>query len=260
MGRAETSSEARDELVAMGERALDSLARALADADLGPVRRDLGDVIARSDPERGARILVAQLEAEDDGLVRYRLIRALESIVAHHPAVQIDRRVIRHAITGAIAKAYRYLAYEFALERGAEGEACATPGCRLLRRLLRDKRTHAVGRLFRLLGLAIPTESFAAAYRGITSDRPELRANAIELIDNVLPSDLRSAVLGLVDDLPLAERLARGAEHHAPDRVDHDDVLTRLRTGNRSALSEAALYHARELQGAVSRQGAGRAE
>jgi AAA family ATP:ADP antiporter len=263
MARADTSAEAHNELVAMGDRALDALARALADADLGPVRRDLGDVIARADPERGARILVEQLEAEDDGLVRYRLIRALESIVAHHPAVEIDRRVIRHAITGALGKAYRYLAYEFALERGAEGgEACATPGCRLLRRLLRDKRKHAVGRLFRLLGLAIPTESFAAAYRGVTSDRAELRANAIELIDNVLPSDLRSAVLGLVDDLPLAERLERGAQHHPTDRVDHDDVLTRLRSGSASALSEAAVYHARELARAVRgpQQGAGHAE
>lgn len=248
MGSADTRSQAQDELVAMGERALETLAGALANIGLGPVRRDLGEVIARLDPERAARILVRQLAVETDGLVRYRLIRSLEGLVAHNPSVEFDRQVIRRAISDTLAKAYRYLAYEIALEQGGKERAgCPTPGCRLLRRLLRDKRKHAVGRLFRLLGLAIPAESFAAAYRGVQSDRAELRANAIELIDNVLPQELRSAVLGLIDDLSPAERLAQGAHFYSEKQLDHDAVLKHLLGGPASALREAALYHADEL-------------
>jgi hypothetical protein len=244
----DTRGQARDELVAMGERAVDALTSALADVELGPVRRDLADVVARLAPERAARILIERLAVETDGLVRYRLIRSLEGVVAHDPNVVFDRRVVRQTITDTLAKAYRYLAYEVALERGGEEHrGCPTPGCRLLRRLLRDKRKHAVGRLFRLLGLALPAESFAAAYRGLQSDRPELRANAVELIDNVLPSDLRSAVLGLIDDLSKAERLAQGARYYVEARLSHDDVLERLLGGPPSALHETAIYHSGEL-------------
>jgi ATP:ADP antiporter, AAA family len=243
-----TRAPARDQLVAMGDRALEALASALAEVALGPVRRELGDVIARLDPEPAARVLVNQLAVESDGLVRYRLIRSLEGIVAHHPGVDFDRGVIRRAIADTLSKAYRYLAYEIALERGGDERGGGpTPGCRLLKRLLRDKRKHAVGRLFRLLGLALPAESFAAAYRGVTSDRPELRANAIELMENVLPSDLRAPVLGLVEDLSPAERLARGRPHHAAEPVTHEQVLSRLLEGPAKTLREAAIYHTHEL-------------
>ena len=79
------------------------------------------------------------------------------------------------------------------------------------------------------------------------SDRPELRANAIELIENVLPADLRAPVLGLIDDLSPAERLARGAQHHGAEPESHEQVLRRLLEGPAKTLREAAIYHAHEL-------------
>lgn len=257
LGVGDSHGPARDALIELGPRALDELARSVADPAVGRARRDLPEIIARIDPERAAPILVAELERQEDGQLRYRLIRALEALVAQHPTLELDRAVIRRTIRATLNKAYRYLDYEMALERGAADQPPrTTPGHRLLRRLLADKRKHAVGRLFRLLGLAIPTESFAAAYRGITSSRPDLRAGGIEFLDNVLPAGLRAPVLGLIDDLSPAERLDRAGELYRPERIEYLELLARLGTGSAAALRDAALYHAGELAGGDDREGA----
>jgi len=252
MATDETRSHARDVLVELGEPALQECERVLADPELGAIRRDLPEVIARFHPDRAAAILVDRLAHEDDGLVRYRIIRAVEGIVARHPAVELQQTVIGSAIADTLAKAYRYLDYEATLSAGAsETPERETPGHTLLCRLMRDKRSHAIGRLFRLLGLAYPGESFSAAYRGITSDRADLRASSVELLDNVLPARFRAAVIGLVDDLSVHERLGRAGDYHSPSGLDYDALLTDLVAGRESAVRHAAAYHMGELSSAA---------
>ncbi len=249
LGRDETHGAARDQLSAMGVAALPELARAMRDPETGTPRRELPAVIARSDPQQAAQILVAQLATEERGQVRYRIIRALEGLVARHPDIELDAEVIHAAIAKTITKAYRYLDYALLLEDGAARDPeLVTPGHRLLRRILDDKRDHAVGRLFRLLGLAIPSESFVRAHRGLTSDRAELRAASVELLDNVLPARLRGPVLGLVDDLTAAERFERAADVYRREKITYGVLLERLSIGQRSALGEVAGHLLGELQ------------
>ena len=85
---------------------------------------------------------------------------------------------------------------------------------------LRGKEAHAVGRLFRILGLLHPGERFSAIHRGLSSRSAEIRSSSLELVENVLEPPVRGAVLGLVDSIPDDARRAQGRAYHAPARRD----------------------------------------
>src|SRR5690606_33839204 len=146
-----------------------------------------------------------------EGMARYRIIRALESLVRRHPRLVLDRDILDSVIHDTISRAYRYLDRRLVLERGAaEDEHRRTPGHAVLVDMLRDKEQHAVDRLFRLFDLAHPRESFVSILRGLSSPDPTLRASSMELADNLVEPRWRAAVRGLVDDVADSERLEEG--------------------------------------------------
>lgn len=249
LAREDTRAGARAVLVEYGEAGLDELGKALADeARPAHQRWQLPKAIADFDTERGAALLLARLPVERDGMVRYRIIRALESMVRRHPALALDRATLEGAVRANVARAYRCLDRRLALERGAAAEpARATPGHALLARALRDKEAEAVDRLFRLLDLAHPREGFAQIYRGVRSGRANARSDGIELLHNVLRPPLRGAVVGLVDDAPDAQRLAAGVGFHEPLGLSYEALLEHLLGSASRSLQDFALYHVGEL-------------
>jgi AAA family ATP:ADP antiporter len=240
---------AREVLVEYGAAGLAALGRALGDASLPtPLRWQLPRAVAEFDSDAAAALLLARLPVEPDGMVRYRLIRALEAMARRHPALALDGEALGRAAREAVARAYRCLDRRLILERGAEGDpARATPGHALLVRALRDKEGDAVDRLFRLLGLAHPREGFAQIYRGLRSGGAHARSDATELLHNVLVPPLRDAVVGLVDDAPDAQRLAAGASYHAPLGLSYEGLLERLLESPSRSLQDLTLYHVGEL-------------
>jgi AAA family ATP:ADP antiporter len=54
-------------------------------------------------------------------------------------------------------------------------------------------------RIFNLLGLRYPVSDINRAYQGIVSNQPDLRANAIEFLDNVLDTDLKRTLIPIVE-------------------------------------------------------------
>ena len=69
-----------------------------------------------------------------------------------------------------------------------------------------NKRTLNV---FKLLGLIYPHEDIFRAYQNVLKSTKESTAYAVELLDNTLGKDSREAVLAIVEDIPLAERIER---------------------------------------------------
>ncbi|HEU4404813.1 MAG TPA: Npt1/Npt2 family nucleotide transporter [Polyangiaceae bacterium] len=250
LAREDTRGGARAALVEYGEAGLDELGRALADASRPAAQRwQLPRAVAEFDSDRAAALLLARLPAEPDGMVRYRIIRALESMARRHPALALDRGPLERAARENVARAYRCLDRRLTLERGAAADpARATPGHGLLVRALLDKEAEAVDRLFRLLDLTHPREGFAQIYRGVRSGRANARADGIELLHNVLRPPLRGAVVGLVDDAPEAQRLAAGADFHAPLGLSYEALLGHLLESTSRSLQDLTLYHVGELR------------
>jgi hypothetical protein len=245
-----TRQVASDGLGAYGDEGLAAVAAALADrATPAAVRWQLPRIAMRFPAQPAASMLLAQLPREWDGMVRYRIIRALEAIVRDRPDIALDRATLDQVIDGNVRRAYRYLERRLCLERGAEQDARRdSEGHRLLRRLLADKQAHTVGRLFRLLGLAHPAEDFARIWRGLGSERRDVRDSGVELTEAVLRPPLRGAVLGLIDDSPDEARLLAAGPYRDAMPEDYEALLERMLKSESESLRLLTIYHIGELE------------
>ncbi|HWM85969.1 MAG TPA: HEAT repeat domain-containing protein, partial [Kofleriaceae bacterium] len=245
-----TRQAASDSLAAYGEEGLVAVAAALADRDTPmQVRWQLPWIAMRFAPQEAASMLLGQLLAEWDGMVRYRTVRALEAIARSRPDVVLDAGALDGVIDGTVRRAYRYLDRRLCLQRGAERDPRrATEGHRLLCRLLADKQAHAVGRLFRLIGLAHPAEDFARIWRGLRSERRDVRDSGVELTEAVLRPPLRAAVVGLIDDTPDEARLAAAGPYHDPLVVDYEALLEQMLHSESESVRLLTVFHIGELE------------
>jgi AAA family ATP:ADP antiporter len=241
---------ARAALSALGDDALPHLEAAFSDEDLEErIRWQLPKTLARFRPEAAGPILLKQLPVEESGLVRYRIIRALEALRRVDPELALDQAALRKAAEETLESAYRFLDLSVSLEDGAlQDSDRETPGHTILHRLLLDKKNHAVGRLFRLLGLLHPQENFMRIYRSATSDDRTQRATGLELIENVLRPPMRGAVLGLVDDLPPRRMLSHGAHYYAAERRGYEALLEVLLSSPEGSMRELTFFHIGELE------------
>lgn len=236
-------------LATLGEAGLEAAARALADEDTPVlVRREVPRLLSIMEPQAAAEVILARLPVDGDGLVRYRLLRALERLVKREPLIKLDRAALELAVDRTVSRAYRYLNDQINLERGrAEVPERATAGHRLLVDMLQDKRDHVVERAFRVLALARPEGDFISIYRSVTSDRPLLRASGVELLENLLKNPLRSALVGLVDDRPDRERPAAGSAYQEPLTLDYDAQLERMLYSSSETIRDVTVFHIGEL-------------
>jgi hypothetical protein len=240
---------ARAALVEYGPAGLEFIHDALAVETLPhELRRHLPRSISRFPAASAAPILVARLLPEPDGMVRYKILRGLGRLAADNPDLRLDPGPIREAARLTIEAAYRLLDWRVTLNRGAAEEPSrATPGYELLGDLLRDKEVHAIERLFRLLGLLHRGEDFEKIYRGLRSASPKVRASSRELLEHLLPLDMRAPVMGLVDEGAELERLDHAPASYRPVRLAYDRLLFTLLDQPGETLRCIAAYHVGEL-------------
>jgi hypothetical protein len=113
--------------------------------------------------------------------------------------------------------------------------------------VLNDKARNATDRLFRLLGLAYPFDDFVAIHRGLVGGRRDARESAMELVANVLTEPIRGAVIGLVDDIEDAERLAAAGQFRATVPVAYGEVLAELLASTSDSVRSVTVFHVGEL-------------
>lgn len=172
---------------------LDRMLAALDDPRTPPgVRRHLPRTVSLYRSPVVARALVARLPREPDGTTEFKILRALGRMRANDPTLPIDPEPIRAYVKRTIEDAgrYRRLARALADETSATGL--------LLDELLVDKRRHAIERTFRALGILYPAHDMRSLHDAITSDDDDSRTAAREILDEVIPVDIR---VPLVDEL-----------------------------------------------------------
>lgn len=76
-----------------------------------------------------------------------------------------------------------------------------------LSRTLDYELTRLLGRLFDVLAQLYEPETIAGARLGVGHSARERRANALEMLDNLIPRDVYQTMQVLVDDLPVAEKV-----------------------------------------------------
>lgn len=248
LAQRELRGEARRTLVALGQTAQSFLAGALTD-EARPLaqRRHIPRTLMRFANESAAAQLLEQLPVERDGVVRYKILRALTHMRRDNPELALDTQIVDQAILGTLARTYQLIEWRLVLKDGAEAvPQRKTQAQALLVRLLHDKEVHAIERLFLMLGLRFPNEDVAAVFRGIQGSNPNVRSHGRELLETLLDSTRRQAILSLTDDIPDRERLAQGSTFHRAGTRDYEAVLQTLLDSRSPALKSLAVYHAAE--------------
>lgn len=247
---------AREALLAFGDAGLAHLEQALADESLPrPVRLHLPRTISRFVGQRAADILLRRLGEEPSGAVRYKILRGLGRLVAQAPEIRIAEEQVDEVIDQQLRALYENLHRQVLLQRGAEEKPeRRTPGYDLLVDLLVQKEALALERLFRALGLRYRGEDLEPIYEGLQSPEPATRASSRELLQGLLQPKLRTAIVGLTEEVPIAERLHAGREVYEAEDVDYETLLAQLVGETSIALCCVAGYHAAELGLAQLRQ------
>jgi hypothetical protein len=250
LGEEATRAEAQRVLLAFGDAGFAALAAALEDNKrTTPLRGRIPEALSFFAPEPVAKVLLARLAIEPEGSVRFQILRALEKAVHREPSIALDRDLLDHTIADTVSRSYRYHDRRVILARGAAAEpARKTTGEELLEKLLHDKEEQAIERVFRLLALAYPTEDFIDIHRGLNSDKKDERATSVELVENILREPLRRAVLGLIDDIPDADRLASAGQYHTLLGLGYAELLGHFLESTSESVQDLTVFHIGELR------------
>jgi hypothetical protein len=178
------------------------------------MRCGVARVLGRLGP-RAVPVLLQHVGEADEEL-RTRVFRALTRAAKGERLAAVDRDRVRAALSAEIDRAFLALAAAELLrltklpspQTPRRGPAAAAA---LLTSALADKMAQCERRIFLLLAVLFPEadmESIAAGLRDATAlDAGRRRANAVELLDNLLERDLKRLLLPLIEDAPRSERL-----------------------------------------------------
>jgi AAA family ATP:ADP antiporter len=249
LARRRVRKAARAAFAATGKQGMEFLARSLADRSLGPeMRRYIPRTLSYFRARDAAPMLLRGLLEESDGIVRFQMLRALGRIRVQSPKIRLDPGMLATAIDRTVTGTYQLISWRMALESGVtEDTSRATAGGELIDAILRDRQSKALERLFRLLGLVHPDEDWKRMFLGLASADPAARASSRELVEHILEQPLRGAVLGLVDDMPDAERFSSAEPLHHLAPLTYEALLGALLDSGSETLQCLAAYHVGEL-------------
>ena len=239
----------REAIFEAGEPALDALENALSDPKVSRrVRRHVPLAIARFDSQRAADILLERLDAEHNGLIRFKILRALERLVVSAP-VNLDKKRIEDGLRRTLLEYLRLLSMYVPVKEGLRStEGARLKSGELLVGLMEDKLKQALDRAFRYLHLQHRSEDLRSVAVAVRSNDRRLRAQALEYLDaltvDASVSEVRALLRLVADDLPDNERVARAAPFLRRRIVRYHEALSQLVRDPDEALASIAAYHA----------------
>jgi ATP:ADP antiporter, AAA family len=188
----ELSADAATALSLFGDRVVGTLRDHLVDPDSpSAVRRVLPQVLLQIGSQAAHQVLAESL-LDPDVEVRYRIISALNKLQDLHPTWPIDRRMLETVLGAEILGHLRSYQVLGTLGRAlADAEPVLTP--------MRTAMEQELERIFRLLKLLYPHQDLHSAYVGVQSTNPIVHDNALEFLENILPPELRTLLVPLLD-------------------------------------------------------------
>ncbi|HET6961286.1 MAG TPA: hypothetical protein VFJ27_02260, partial [Terriglobia bacterium] len=118
---------------------------------------------------------------------------------------------------------------------------------RLLRQALQERMDQKLERVFRLLGLRYPPADIYSAYNGLRSQRRDLRASAIEFLDNLLLPPMKQLLFPILEESAADTLLVSGSQHFGLQRKSGVAYLEQCITGRDTWLRTISIYVAGDL-------------
>ncbi len=202
----------RAALAKYGEKITDILASYLENpAEDIRIRLAIPKVLSLIGTQKSVHLLTKNLE-QTDLLLRYEIMKALNKLRTRFPLLKFDNILIEKKILNEIERHNRLLSIFIReniilstvraedLSRDKRSEVLRAR--KLLNCALEEKLEGGLERIFRLLGLKYPAKDMFYAYLGIKSDRSNLRADAIEFLDNILETSLKRVLIPIIETPP----------------------------------------------------------
>ncbi len=181
------ADDARAALEKYGPRITGALFDTLADEALeAGVRKAAASILAAVGGPEAAHDLLWALDSGPEAL-RDDVVDALDRLRAMDPKAAFAEESVRPSFDREARDYYQ----AFVADPQAGGMAAR------------------VRRLFLLLGLVFPREDIQRAFQNLQAGTRNSVAYALELLDNLLPRDLKLSLFPIIEDLPAPERIRR---------------------------------------------------
>ena len=194
-----TRGRAAAALVAIGEPAIEPLARALADPNVPRAVRLVLPRIVREIPSRHAYDLLHPLALSSDGHLRLRVLAAMAAVRGRVPGIRESRDATCELVRFEVTQGYANMAAVRVLRPRWSNE--------LLEEEFAFRRKRAMRRVLRILELRYDRSALKLVRNAI--DRGESGANVVEMLDSLMEPPLRPIVLPFFDAGSEAELLQR---------------------------------------------------
>ena len=212
----ELGRAAQAALAAYGDDVIVALVRVLLQPrDDVQIRKSIPRVLERIGTVSALDALLSALLTVDEPVVRRELARACARL-RDRLGVAVDEVAIRRVVAIELQRHYQLLAMMADL-----APVTLHAHRDLLRDALEVRAQHSLEGIFRLLGIIQPHKAIETIWGNLRSTSSVARANAIEVLDNVLLSDEKRALL------PVLEAGFELAAEHAVARRALDRVLER---------------------------------
>jgi len=224
-------ASARAALVLYGDRAVGTLMDYLNDPDVPlALRKQLPEVLAQIPTPESAAVLAESLIQSDPGL-RYDVLKALNKLCRRDRKLLPEVLEFADMLDAELMGYYRSLQILAAIDPQAGAKAAVAgsmDGATLVARALGERMEREFERIFRLLALLYPARDVYNAYVGLTSHRPQLQANALEVLEHMLKPDLYKRLAYSFDpEIKLPEKL-RFAERFCHTNVESAPQALRI--------------------------------
>ncbi|MFT5386371.1 MAG: AAA family ATP:ADP antiporter [Saprospiraceae bacterium] len=200
---------AQQALVHYGRGIVAVLITAAKESDINlKILRIIPSVVKQINTQKAVDFLF-ELQDYDDLMVRQEALRGLNSLRNKNPHLSFSKKTVLHRILSEAKKFQETLSVLYTqtnldLQLGKEDLATQKESeikearARLVS-LLENRLDRNLERIFRLLGLKYNSADIVSIYRGLHSDLPDLRLNAIEFLDNLLEPGLKKILIPIIE-------------------------------------------------------------
>ena len=192
-----TESSARRALVQYGSDVVDLLSEKLQnESENIELRSSVARVLGRISDKKSVDALLNNLKHRS-ALLRYNIIKSLNKLHKSYDYLNIDSNVLNQAILGEIH--YYYILLRIISDHEEKEQKDIKTD--LLFHTLRTRLNYSFERIFRLLSLSNDSSDIYRSYHAILQGDKTMKANAYELLDNILDVELKEIILLLIDNI-----------------------------------------------------------
>jgi len=228
-------------LEAMGADAFDALSEALDREDVSlDARRRIPAVVAQIGGSRAREVLGRHL-LQPDPVLRHDIIKLLSRLPAGRGDAVLPKETIETGLAAEILGHYR--SYQILGRLGDTLGAHDIVAARLQQSIEQERE-----RIFGLMEMRWPGRDLHVVHLALRSSNPAVQANGVELLDNILPPEMRPILVPLVDPHVSVRERARLANRFVGTPIDsREHAVAALLESDDPWLRACGAYAAGEL-------------